>query len=184
MSVSATAADIVNQNMFAKQQTKVYGGDLKTVVATINPGGFIGKVYSYIVATDGNIYWMFYLTPQDYANFKASYVKHNPATLSVPAYPGILEKLKEEQEEKEKEDKGLLSYYIEKYAPWIVGGVVVAVAAPTILNATRQSKPAVSGRNAELLGVLGVGALLYFVTKKQEEQKPLRNLPTLKIEQH
>jgi len=181
MSVSATAADIVNQNMFAKQSTKVYAGDLRTVVATIAPGGLIGKVFSYITATDGNIYWMFYLSPQDYANLKPSYVKHNSSTLSVPAYPGIIEKLKEEQEAKEKDEKGALSYYIEKYAPWVVGAVVVAVAAPTILNARRQAAPAVSGLKSPVMPLVLTGFLIYLANKKNEPVTT-RSLPTIKIE--
>jgi len=114
------------------------------------------------------------LNDNDYNNFNPSFVKHDANKLRVPEYPQILEQLKREQEEKEKEDKGFLSYYIEKYAPIIVGAVAVAMVAPSILSA-RRSQPAVSGKKENgllLLGLVGTG--IYLATRKNNTPEVLR----------
>lgn len=178
-----TADLLVNKNLFAApgQSVKVLRNDFKTTRATIVPGGFIGRIYSYLVRPDGNIYWMVYLNDNDYKNQIASYVKHEDGKLKVPEYPGIIEQLKKEMEEKEKEDKGLFQYYIEKYAPYLIGAVVVAVAAPTIFNAVRQ-RPAVSGKsNGLILAGLIIGGV-YLASKSQDPEPIPKQQASILIE--
>ena len=71
-----TADKVVNHLMYAKNNVNAYEPGGKIVVKTFSPGQLIGNVYSYI-EIGNDLYWMFYLTPADYNNFNAVYVKHD-----------------------------------------------------------------------------------------------------------
>ena len=67
-----TADKVVNQSIYAKGTVVAYDGTLKNKVATFSNGQLIGKVYSWITATDGNIYWLVYLSPSDIKFFSST----------------------------------------------------------------------------------------------------------------
>lgn len=162
---TVTADRVVNQNLYAKTSVKGYGADLKTVKANWMPGQLIGTVYSWINGNDGNLYWLVYTNPGDYASFNPTFIKHDAAQLSLPALPGILEQIKREREQKEIAEKGVVSYYIEKYMPWIIGAGVVAIALPAI---TKQSKVgAMTNDDKRTAGLIGAGILLFILTRKK-----------------
>jgi hypothetical protein len=48
--------------------------------------------------------------------------------------------IKNQQQQQEIEQKGLLRYYLDKYLPYIVGGVVIYFALPTIKKTFTNEK--------------------------------------------
>jgi hypothetical protein len=133
-----TADKVINQNLFAKTLVSGYDSTLERVRNTFSSGGLIGNVYSYIIDQNGNLYWLIYVTKNDFNNNVATFIKHDPSKLSLPALPGILEAIKKEQDAKAKTDKGMIPFYVEKYAPWIIGAIVIAVAYPTISKSFKK----------------------------------------------
>jgi hypothetical protein len=131
-----TADLVVNHNLYAKTSVNGYDGTFTNVKTVLQPG-LIGTVYSYIEQPDG-LYWMVYLTQNDYNNFNPTYIKHETGKLSLPDEPAILDALNKEQEAKDLAAKGPVRFYIEKYAPYVIGAIVIAVALPAIVNATRK----------------------------------------------
>ena len=91
-----TADKVVNHLMYAKANVNAYEPGGKIVVKTFSPGQLIGNVYSYI-EIGNDLYWMFYLTPADYNNFNAVYVKHDASKLSLPDLPAILDQIAAEK---------------------------------------------------------------------------------------
>lgn len=132
-----TADLIVNHNLFAKTKVNGYDSTFKNVKTVFYPG-LIGNVYSYLEQPDGTLYWMIYQTQADYDNFIPTYIKHDAGQLSLPDQQSILDDLTAKQNAKELAAKGPVNYYIEKYAPYLIGAVVVAIALPTLINVTRK----------------------------------------------
>jgi hypothetical protein len=132
-----TADLIVNHNLFAKTKVNGYDGTFTNIKTVFNPG-LIGNVYSYIERSDGTLYWMVYQTQADYDNFIPTYIKHNAGQLSLPDKQIILDNLTAQQNAKELAAKGAVNYYIEKYAPYLIGAVVLSIALPSIINATKK----------------------------------------------
>ena len=127
-------ADLVlNKNLYAKG--KVQGYDLPDgkVVLTFENGGLVGNVYSYVIR-NGIVYWQFF------KNNKPYYVKHDNNKLSLKELPAILKKIADEQQKQEIEQKGTLNYYLQKYLPWLIGAVVVAIALPSIYKIKKNEK--------------------------------------------
>lgn len=164
-----TADRVVNKDIYAKGTVNAFGNDLLTVKKTFTNKQLIGKVFSWITAMDGNIYWLVYLTPADYANFKPVFIKHDAGSLSLPALPYILEQITSEKEQAEKEKKGLVGYYIEKYAPYIVGGVVLAIALPAVTKSISTKKINGMNENQKLMGIAAAGIVVYLLTKKKRK---------------
>ena len=132
-----TADLVINHNLFAKTQVNGYDSTFKNVKTVFYPG-LIGNVYSYIEQPDGSLYWMVYQTQADYNDFNATYIKHDANKLSLPDAQSILDDLTAKQNAKELAAKGPVNYYIEKYAPYIIGAIVVSIALPSIINATKK----------------------------------------------
>lgn len=169
--VSLQAFDVVGHNLYAKQTVKGYSGNLTTVVKTFQAGQLIGNIYSWIERPDG-IYFMFYASAQDYANFNPFYVKMVPAQLNFPDGPGILAAKAAALEQKKKEEEGLFQYYFEKYAPWLVGAGVVAIALPSVVRSARKSVVSGMGKNDAAAAALIIGALaLVSFTGKKKKRK-------------
>jgi hypothetical protein len=127
------SADLVlNKNLYAKGTVLAYDLPNGKVVATFDNGGLVGNVYSW-VTSNGIVYWMF---NDKYG--RPYYVKHDSNKLSLKELPAILKKIEDEQVAKEIESKGKLNYYLQKYLPWIVGAVVVAVAFPAIYKNVKK----------------------------------------------
>jgi len=132
-----TADKVVNHLMYAKANINAYEPGGKIVVKTFTPGQLIGKVYSYI-EINNDLYWMFYLTPADYNNFNAVYVKHDASKLSLPDLPAILDQIAAEKKAAIIAKDGVFSYYLQTYLPYIVGAIVVSIALPSIVKSVNK----------------------------------------------
>lgn len=132
-----TADKVVNHLMYAKANVNAYEPGGKIVVKTFTPGQLIGKVYSYI-EINNDLYWMFYLTPADYNNFNAVYVKHDASKLSLPDLPAILDQIAAEKKAAIIAKDGVFSYYLQTYLPYIVGAIVVSIALPSIVKSVKK----------------------------------------------
>lgn len=132
-----TADKVVNHLMYAKSNINGYEASGKIVKATFKPGQLIGKVYSYI-EIDNDFFWMFYLTPTDYNNFNATYIKHDSNKLSLPDLPAILDEIQAQKKAAIIAKDGVFSYYLQTYLPYIVGAVVVAIALPSIVKSVKK----------------------------------------------
>lgn len=75
-----TANDYIDYDLIAVQPTQRLQGNLFTVVDTVSSNSVIGKIYSWVTDSTGNVYWMLY---DSYAPGKNMYVKHNPDTLQA-----------------------------------------------------------------------------------------------------
>jgi len=130
-----SANQIVDKQLVASRDVKVYrGGDFNTPFATIKAGQPIGKVYSYIKATQstgiraGGPLLQFLDT-----SGRSYYVKDDnaisTAALKDQGTLTLKEELKEEQAKIEK-DSDPISFYVKKLAmPVIIGaGVIYLVA--------------------------------------------------------
>jgi hypothetical protein len=119
-----TADKIIGKTLFAKKNLTRLNGSL-VKIGTIVAGSPVGQVYSYI-QNGGKLYWMFY----DFAN-KPYYVLHTSDSFK---FTGDLkeasEKQKQEIENIQKEEKGSVPFYIEKYGKVIllygVGAYLIA----------------------------------------------------------
>jgi hypothetical protein len=132
-----TADKVVNHLMYAKANVNAYEPGGKIVVKTFSPGQLIGNVYSYI-EIGNDLYWMFYLTPADYNNFNAVYVKHDESKLSLPDLPAILDQIAAEKKAAIIAKDGAFSYYLQTYLPYIVGAIVIAIALPSIVKSVKK----------------------------------------------
>lgn len=127
-----TADLVVNKNLYAKGKVDIYDLPYGKIIRSISDGGIVGKVYSY-VTSNGIVWWLFYDN-----NGRPYYVKHDSSKLSLKELPAILKKIEDEQVAQEIAQKGTLNYYLQKYLPWIVGAVVVAVAFPVIYKNVKK----------------------------------------------
>jgi hypothetical protein len=134
-----TADRVKDKNIFAKSKVNGYDSTFKNVVKVFNPGELIGTVFSYIEKPEG-LYWMVYLTQSDYNNFNTTYIKHNQSQLNLPDLPNILETISQEQEKKLIAQKGVLQYNIDRYLPWIIGGLIVALSLPALTGLIKKNK--------------------------------------------
>ena len=135
---SLTADLVVNHNLYTKSQTNGYDGTFSNIKYVFAPG-LIGNIYSYIDRPDG-LYWMGYANSADYSNFNPTYIKHEPGKLYLPDEPDIWAKLIAEQDAKDLASKGILQYNIEKYAPYVIGALVVAIGLPSLITLFNRKK--------------------------------------------
>lgn len=164
--VSITADKIVNHNIVAKGT--VYGYDLPNsgnVTQTFTNGATIGNVYSWVTDTNGQVWYMLYNTPEDYANFIPFYVKHDASQIDCPDLPGIMAQIAAAAEAAAIAQKGAIPYYLDKYLPWIVGGVVAAFVLPSLLKSKNVSGMEKKNKNMLLIGGAAVVAYLLFIKK-------------------
>jgi hypothetical protein len=94
-------------------------------IGTIAPGSPVGQVYSYI-QRGGNVYWQFI----DFTN-KPYYILHTPDSFKFSGdVQQAVQEQKQQAENLQKEQKGSIPFYIEKYGKWIliygVGAYLVA----------------------------------------------------------
>jgi hypothetical protein len=76
----------------------------------------------------------------DKGNNNYIFVKHDINKLNLVNGAQILQDIKNQQQQQEIEQKGLLRYYLDKYLPYIVGGVVIYFALPTIKKTFTNEK--------------------------------------------
>ena len=126
-----TADKVIGKSLYAKGDVKVYSLPGGAVTRVINDGGLIGIVYSY-VSSNGEVYWQFYN-----AYGVPYYVKHD-TNLSLPGLDDIITKIKDENVAKQIEEKGAVNYYLQKYLPWIVGAVAVALIFPAVYKSVKK----------------------------------------------
>ena len=144
MAETVSVALMIDKTLYAKTNTFAYKGtiDEKNKV-TYAANAFIGTIYSWITR-DGILYLLVYKSTYDYDNFNAILVPVFENNLKIPALAEAVaiekEKKKLEAEELKKETVGVTQFYIEKYAPYIIGAIVIAIALPTIIKSFKNGK--------------------------------------------
>jgi len=126
-----TADRVLNKSLYAKGVVNVYNVPGGAVARVINNGGLIGIVYSY-VTWKGEVYWQFYNVYN-----VPYYVKHD-TNLSLPGLDDIITKIKNENVAKQIESKGAVNYYLQKYLPFIVGAIAVALIFPAVYKSVKK----------------------------------------------
>lgn len=129
-----TADKVVNHSMYANATVTAYRLPTDKPYQNYTSGQYIGDVFSWVNFPDG-MYWQF----MDNYN-QPFYVKNEFGKLTLPALPDILAQIKKEQDAANQQSKGVLQYNIDKYAPYIIGAIVVAVALPTLMNELKRKK--------------------------------------------
>jgi hypothetical protein len=109
-----TADKIIGKTLFAKKDLTRLNSSL-VKIGTIVKGSPVGQVYSYI-QRDGKVYWQFI----DFNN-KPYLVLHTADSFKFSGdVKEAVEKQKSEAEKIEKEEKGSVPFYIEKYGKTIL----------------------------------------------------------------
>ena len=119
-----TADKIIGKTLFAKKNLIRLNSSL-VKIGTITAGSPIGQVYSYI-QRGGNVYWQFI----DFNN-KPYFILHTPDSFKFTGdVKQAVEKQKQEIENIQKQEKGSIPFYIEKYGKLIllygVGAYLIA----------------------------------------------------------
>jgi hypothetical protein len=126
-----TADKVIGKNLYSKGAVDLVSLPGGKVIKTIQSGGLLGNVYSYIVS-NGIVYWQFYDT------YKQPYYAKQDSNVSFPGLDEVLKQIQSEAIANEIEKKGALNYYLQKYLPWLVGGVVVALVLPAVLKSRKN----------------------------------------------
>lgn len=119
-----TADKIIGKTLFAKKDlTRLNSALVK--IGTIVAGSPVGQVYSYI-QRGGKVYWQFI----DFNN-KPYFVLHTPDSFKFTGdVKQAIQEKKQEIEKIEKQEKGSVPFYIEKYGKVIllygVGAYLIA----------------------------------------------------------
>jgi hypothetical protein len=135
---TVTADKLVNHDLYAKGNVDALDSTFKNVAATFSAGQRIGNIYSWIQGSNGQIYYMIYLTKADYDNFNPVYVLHDPNKLDVPDLPNILQQIADAAKAAAIEKDGVVGYYVNQYLPYIVGAIVLAIALPSIVKSMKK----------------------------------------------
>ena len=128
-----SADKIINRTLYAKKDIPVLDSFFKKV-SIIKAGNVVGVVYSYI-QRPGKIYWVI-KSANNAAGFflvehEAGAYSQNKGSIQLAIKKQQIEDkaeiAKDEQklENLQKEEKGVIPFYIEKYGPWILGTVVL-----------------------------------------------------------
>ena len=136
---------LLDKTIVAKKNVYGFESDFKTIKYNFVPGSTIGKIFSWVNnPNNGDLYFMVYVTNIDYQNFNPTYIKIDDTKIKVLGLPEIIKQIeadkKAQQDAKDYADKGALRYYIEKYAPYIIGAIVFVQITPTILNLVKSGK--------------------------------------------
>ena len=109
-----TADKIIGKTLFAKKNLTRLNSSL-VKIGTITAGSPIGQVYSYI-QRGGNVYWQFI----DFNN-KPYFILHTADSFKFTGdLKQAVEKQKQEIEKIQKQEKGSIPFYIEKYGKLIL----------------------------------------------------------------
>lgn len=119
-----TADKIIGKTLFAKKDLIRLNSSL-VKIGTIVAGSPVGQVYSYI-QRGGKVYWQFI----DFNN-KPYFVLHTADSFKFSGdVKKAVEQQKKEVEKVQKQEKGSVPFYIEKYGKWIliygVGAYLIA----------------------------------------------------------
>jgi hypothetical protein len=126
-----TADKVIGKSLYAKGDVKVYNVPGGAVTKVLEDAALIGNVYSY-VTNNGEVYWQFY------SNYGVPYYVKHDTNLSLPGLNDIIAKIKDENIAKQIEEKGAVNYYLQKYLPWIVGAVAVALIFPAVYKSVKK----------------------------------------------
>lgn len=126
-----TADKVIGKNLYSKGAVDLVSLPGGKVIKTIQSGGLLGNVYSYIVS-NGIVYWQFYNI------YKQPFYAKQDSNVSFPGLDEVLKQIQSEAVANEIKEKGALNYYLQKYIPWLVGGVVVALVLPVILKSKKN----------------------------------------------
>jgi hypothetical protein len=162
-----TADAVLNKDMYAKTNIDLYDMALNKK-GTLQAGALIGNVYSYLVDNVGNLYWMFYMTPEDYTSQTPTYVKHDASELYLPSYADLMQSVTDKIESDKLASMGTVNYYIQKYAPYLIAGVVAALVLPPLLKNKNKNISGMTKDNSDNAMIFGgVIALAWFLTLKK-----------------
>ena len=119
-----TADKIIGKTLFAKKDLIRLNSNL-VKIGTIVAGSPVGQVYSYI-QRGGKVYWQFI----DFNN-KPYFILHTADSFKFSGdVKQAVEQQKKEVEKVQKQEKGSVPFYIEKYGKWIliygVGAYLIA----------------------------------------------------------
>ena len=119
-----TADKIIGKTLFAKKDLIRLNSSL-VKIGTIVAGSPVGQVYSYIQRA-GKVYWQFI----DFNN-KPYFILHTADSFKFSGdVKQAVEQQKKEVEKVQKQEKGSVPFYIEKYGKWIliygVGAYLIA----------------------------------------------------------
>ena len=123
---STPVTAFIGKGLYAKKNIDKLDLSRKKI-GQFKSGDFVGNIYSWI-ERDGAIYWLFKPTyGNDYL------VKHDPYGFKLTNEIRDAIEIEDAKREKEKQDllkqeKGAISYYIEKYGIWVLGAVLASVA--------------------------------------------------------
>lgn len=145
---------------------------------TFKKGDFIGTLYSWSTLA-GNTYMMFYKSQSDYNSFNPFYVKLTSQTTS-PSLSQIKEDIKKANEAAANAGKTTLQIYVEKYAPWVVGALVVSIALPSVLNSVRSKSIGAMSKNKGLV-IAGGAALLLLAFRKKKSKNFVTLSPVIDV---
>lgn len=129
--------DIIDKPIRAIKTVNLYRNALDTATsfAEVKAGSMIGILYSIVNAKAGrSIDWLMFYDN----NRKAYYVPVQTGTfdeldLKQQGVKTVEEQTKQEAD-KAKKDAGLLSYYIEKYIPYILGAIIIVPVLKSIID--------------------------------------------------
>lgn len=152
---------LIDKPIYAKNATTGFqNSSLTKIKHQYKSGDFIGNLFSYAIV-DGNVLLLFYTTNIDYNNFQPTYVKLLNGNTTSPDLPQIKQDIKDAKNASIDATKTTLQIYIEKYAPYIVGALVVSIALPAIANTIEKKRiGSMTNKNKNLLVGAGVVVLL------------------------
>jgi hypothetical protein len=119
-----SADKIIGKTLFAKKDLVRLNSNL-VKIGTIVKGSPVGQVYSYI-QRGGNVYWQFI----DFNN-KPYLILHSADSFKFTGdVKDAVQEQKKQSEKIEKQEKGSIPFYIEKYGKWVliygIGAYLVA----------------------------------------------------------
>jgi len=135
---------MLDKTLFAKTNTYGYKGYISpNKKITFKAGDYIGTIYSW-VEQDNTLFLMVYANTFDYNNHNAIFVPIFKSNLNIPELKEAVDlenkKKQLEADQAKKAVTGPVQFYIEKYAPWIIGAIVVGIALPSIIKTFKNDK--------------------------------------------
>lgn len=153
---------LLDKPIYAKGATTGYDAAMKPIY-TFKNGDFIGTLFSWY-QSGGETYLMFYKSQTDYNNFNPFLVKLNKTTS-----PAIAE-IKAQEAAKADAEKSTLEKYIDKFAPIIVGALVVSILLPTVVNVTTKKTVGAMSKKTKIAGAAAIILLLAFKNRRSKNK--------------
>lgn len=129
--------DIIDKPIRAIKNVSLYRTAIDTAVpfAEVQAGSMIGILYSIVNAkANRSIDWLMFYD----SNNKAYYVPVTTGTIDELSLKeqGVktVEEQSKEAENQNKKDAGIISYYIEKYVPYLLGAIIIVPVLKSIIN--------------------------------------------------